>query len=69
VVSLTSMLSEADRKIHQADGQLRWAYPISGSIKTPWIDVDRDTGAFVNALLEAPGGTQVVGASEYLNGS
>ncbi|KAK0865502.1 hypothetical protein LTS02_005304 [Friedmanniomyces endolithicus] len=53
----------------KVDGQLRWAYPIGESINTPWIDVERDTGAFVKALLDAPGGTQVVGASEYLNGS
>lgn len=33
----------------------------------PWIDVDADTGSFVSALLKAPAGTQVEGASEYLS--
>ncbi|TKA76835.1 hypothetical protein B0A55_04631 [Friedmanniomyces simplex] len=51
----------------KANGELRWAMPMTRKDKLPWIDVERDTGAFVKALLDAPGGTQVVGASEYLD--
>ncbi|KAK3624617.1 hypothetical protein LTR56_014379 [Elasticomyces elasticus] len=50
----------------QADGSLRWAMQVSGDEPVPIIDIDRDTGAFVHALLAAPGGIQVTGASEFL---
>lgn len=32
----------------------------------PWIDIDHDLGAFVNALIAAPAPTQVLAASEWL---
>lgn len=43
------------------------ALPSAGNRSLPWIDVANDTGAIVAALLKAPGGTNVVGASEYLS--
>ena len=32
----------------------------------PWIDVEKDTGAYVKALIEAPAPTQILGVSEWL---
>ena len=40
---------------------------MDADVVIPWIDVSRDTGAFVKALIDAPAGLQVVGASEYLS--
>lgn len=42
--------------------------PFNGDAAMPWIDVERDTGAFVKALLDAPGRTQILGVSESLSG-
>lgn len=41
--------------------------PMSQDTPLPWIDVPRDTGAFVAAFLKAPAGYLVVGASQYVN--
>lgn len=37
-----------------------------GDSPIPVVDVERDTGALVHALLQAPGGTTLEGASENL---
>ncbi|KAK3070999.1 hypothetical protein LTR53_009447 [Teratosphaeriaceae sp. CCFEE 6253] len=49
-----------------SDGKLHWETMLIADRPFPWIDVERDTGAFVSALIDAPGGTQVVGASQYI---
>ena len=42
-------------------------FPQNGDAVTPWIEVDRDGGALVAALLKAPAGTQLNGVSEFLS--
>ena len=32
----------------------------------PWIDVEKDVGAFVKALIDAPAPTQVLAISEWM---
>jgi hypothetical protein len=41
--------------------------PFNGDVPIPWIDASRDGGAYAASLLRAPGGTHVVGASEYMS--
>lgn len=37
------------------------------TVKVPWVDVEKDTGAFVKALIDAPQRTQLLGVSEWLS--
>ncbi|KAI7312924.1 hypothetical protein KC315_g11839 [Hortaea werneckii] len=43
-----------------------WTPPFRASLPIPWVDVERDTGAFVKALIDAPPKTQVLGVSEWM---
>ncbi|KAI7282850.1 hypothetical protein KC345_g3272 [Hortaea werneckii] len=43
-----------------------WTPPFPASLPIPWVDVERDTGAFVKALIEAPPKTQLLGVSEWM---
>ena len=57
----------ANRSYQQSDGSFVLSLPYSAHRQVPWIDVAKDTGAFVSALIKAPAGTHVVGASEELS--
>jgi hypothetical protein len=41
--------------------------PIKPDTLMPWIDVEKDLGSYVSALLKAPGGTQVLAFSQWLS--
>ncbi|KAI7544151.1 hypothetical protein KC331_g6976 [Hortaea werneckii] len=43
-----------------------WTPPFPASLPIPWVDVERDTGSFVKALIEAPPKTQLLGVSEWM---
>ncbi|KAI7310542.1 hypothetical protein KC315_g12576 [Hortaea werneckii] len=43
-----------------------WTPPFPASLPIPWVDVEKDTGAFVKALIEAPPKTQLLGVSEWM---
>jgi hypothetical protein len=47
------------------DGTVLWKPPFPLDTKMPYIDVERDTGSFVKALIDAPAPTQVLGLSKW----
>lgn len=51
----------------QSDGSFLLAFPAEGERPAPWIDIAHDLGVIVDALINAPGGINVVGASELLS--
>ncbi|KAK5155039.1 hypothetical protein LTS14_005994 [Recurvomyces mirabilis] len=50
----------------QTNGDFLVSLPLQKDCPIPWVDVERDTGAFVHALTKASPGTHVLGVSEWL---
>ncbi|KAK4555930.1 hypothetical protein LTR86_007150 [Recurvomyces mirabilis] len=50
----------------QTNGDFLVSLPLQKDYPIPWVDVERDTGAFVHALTKASAGTHVLGVSEWL---
>ena len=47
------------------DGTVLWKPPFPLDTQMPYIDVERDTGSFVKALIDAPAPTQVLALSKW----
>ncbi|KAI4595253.1 hypothetical protein KJ359_006927 [Pestalotiopsis sp. 9143b] len=50
----------------QADGSYAVLRPLGPDVLVPFVVAGRDTGAFVKALVDAPAGTDLLGASEVM---
>ncbi|KAF7526020.1 hypothetical protein G7054_g10888 [Neopestalotiopsis clavispora] len=50
----------------QADGSFAVLRPHAPQVDIPFVVARRDTGAFVKALVDAPAGTHLLGASEIM---
>ncbi|KAF2096457.1 putative hscarg dehydrogenase [Rhizodiscina lignyota] len=50
----------------QPDGSFLVQKPEAPECLIPWVATERDTGAFVKALVEMPAGKQIIGVSEYM---
>lgn len=50
----------------QADGSFVMSRPTSASFRMPFIVAQRDTGAFVKALVDMPPGKDLMGVSEWM---
>lgn len=53
--------------MQQDDGGIACFVPVDPDIPFPWVDVERDTGNFVSALVRAPAPTHLLGVSEFLS--
>jgi hypothetical protein len=53
----------APRKLD--DGSFLYRTPFGADTRMPWIDASSDTGKFVEALVNAPAGTHMLGVSEF----
>ncbi|KAF2735962.1 NAD(P)-binding protein [Polyplosphaeria fusca] len=51
----------------QDDGTFCMEQPMRGDRKVPMVDVNADTGRFVDALVRAPAGTHMVGAGSVMS--
>jgi hypothetical protein len=47
------------------DGSVLWKPPFPIDAPMPYIDIEKDAGAFVHALVKAPAPTQVLAVSEF----
>ncbi|KAM0445309.1 hypothetical protein ACHAPV_008383 [Trichoderma viride] len=52
--------------LRQPDGMYLTKRPFSGDVQVPFVVPDRDTGAFVKALLDVSPGKTLVGVSEMM---
>jgi hypothetical protein len=50
----------------QVDGSYLTLRPVSPTVKFPFVDVDRDTGALVKALVDMPPGKDLLGVSQSM---
>lgn len=50
----------------QADGSFFMSRPTSAKFRMPFIVTERDTGAFVKALVDLPPGKDLLGVSEWM---
>lgn len=50
----------------QADGSFVMSRPTSAEFRMPFIVTERDTGAFVKALVDLPPGKDLLGVSEWM---
>ncbi|KAI0153397.1 hypothetical protein BJ166DRAFT_594573 [Pestalotiopsis sp. NC0098] len=51
----------------QADGSYAVLRPLGPDVPIPFVVAGKDTGAFVKALVDAPAGTDLLGASEVMS--
>jgi hypothetical protein len=47
------------------DGSVMWKPPFPADAPMPYIDIEKDAGVFVHALIKAPAPTQVLAVSEW----
>jgi hypothetical protein len=47
------------------DGSVLWKPPFPVDAPMPYIDIEKDAGAFVHALIKVPAPTQVLAVSEW----
>jgi hypothetical protein len=47
------------------DGSVLWKPPFPVDALMPYIDIEKDAGAFVHALIKAPAPTQILAVSEW----
>lgn len=52
--------------VRQADGSFLMSRPTSAAFRMPFIVTERDTGAFVKALVDLPAGKDLLGVSEWM---
>lgn len=50
----------------QPDGSFLVTRPVGPNVQFPFVDTDRDTGAFVKALVDTPAGIELLGVSESM---
>ncbi|KAK4553257.1 hypothetical protein LTR86_009557 [Recurvomyces mirabilis] len=54
--------------LKMVDGIAVWSPPFEADLPLPWVDVQKDLGSFVSAVIRAPAPTQVLVVSEWLSG-